>query len=287
MRDDAIPLELPEEYTPDWDKIAKAKNESIHGKASFELLKEAGIICTLVSAIIPDNEYTRNEAIVYALLVKIAKLLKAIIAMTAHLGGDRLLVLFRELIEAMAILNYLLEDSDGSRFEKYVLNSLIVEREFAKKIAENQKTNKDREKIETSMLKSIERTAKRAGIDDLSSLPSRSSINWPKFEQLIVDLNSDLYLAYRTGSTVVHSEWNDLLRNHLLVDDQGKYEINFENVDVRPQPIYASGLLAVTTIQKFIATKKPDAIDVFEERLISLQERFSRILQMHSQFLDG
>ncbi len=170
MRDDAIPLELPEEYIPNWNEIAKAKNENIHGKASFELLKEAGIICTQVSAIIPDNEYTRDEAIVYALLVKIAKLLKAIIAMTAHLEGDRLLVLFRELIEAMAILNYLLEDSDGSRFDKYILNSLIVEREFARKIAVNQKTNKDREKIETSMLRSIERTAKHAGVDESLSI---------------------------------------------------------------------------------------------------------------------
>jgi hypothetical protein len=58
----------------------------------------------------------RDHAILCGLLVKACKLGKAIVAMSAHLGLDRQLALFRELIEALATLRYSLEDpGDGSR----------------------------------------------------------------------------------------------------------------------------------------------------------------------------
>lgn len=67
---------------------------------------------------------------------KACKLGKTIVAMSAHLGSDRQLALFRELIEQLATLRYLLADSDDvSRFEAYdVLSSSVAERELLKVI---------------------------------------------------------------------------------------------------------------------------------------------------------
>src|SRR5665811_570069 len=120
---------LPKKYTPDWEKLKKTKTENLYEETAFELLREAGIYTTLVSAIIPKVSYKRDEAILCALVVKAAKLAKAMIAMTLHLGGDRQLAMARELIEELSIFHYLLNDKDGSRFEQYILNSLIIEKE--------------------------------------------------------------------------------------------------------------------------------------------------------------
>lgn len=277
----------PERFAPNWDKLEKSKSEHPFGEASFELLKEAATISTLAAGLIPKEPLERNEAILCGLVVKVSKLGKAILAMTAHLGGDRQLALLRELNETLATLHHLLGDpGDGRRFDQYVQDSLVSEREFLKHLNENVNRRGAPLPIEKSMARSIERTARAAGIDDVRSLPGREKIGWPSAEVLLEGLGGNLYPAYRTGSAVLHSQWLDLLRHHLLRREDGRFEPNFDEVDPRPQPLYAAGILLVRVTREYLDKVHPGAMGEFGNRLDDLEARLTRVFEMHGSFLD-
>jgi hypothetical protein len=207
--------------------------------------------------------------------------------MTAHLGGDRQLALLRELNETLATLHHLLGDSgDGRRFDQYVQDSLVSEREFLKHLTENVDRRGSALPIEKSMARSIERTARAAGIGDVTTLPGREKIGWPSAEVLLEDLGGNLYPAYRTGSAVLHSQWIDLLRHHLIYRKDGRFEPNFDEVDPRPQPLYAAGILLITVTREYLMKTRPDAMDEFGNRLDDLEGRLRKVFEAHSSFLD-
>ncbi len=278
----------PEPYMPDWSALQSAKSEDIFGEAAFEVFKETGVLTTLAGSLIPSEPMSRNDAILCGLLVKAAKLGKAIAAMTAHLGSDRQLALFRELIEALATLRYLLNDpGDGSRFDAYVLNSSKAERELLKVIKRNVADRGTELPIEASMTRSIQNTTVSAGIDDASTVPGKKQIGWPSAETLVNDLGDDVYLAYRGGSSVLHSQWADLIRNHLARTKDERFVPNFDEPAPRPQPLYAGATLLVITIDSYLTKMRPEAVELFRTRLSGLEERLQRIAQMHGAWLDA
>lgn len=74
---------LPEIPTPDWETLS---DDSAVGEAAFELLKAAAGYAHLAAGLLPTDGYTRVEAILAGLVVKVSKLGKAMVAMSAHLG---------------------------------------------------------------------------------------------------------------------------------------------------------------------------------------------------------
>jgi hypothetical protein len=278
----------PAEYLPNWEALQSAKSEDVFGEAAFELFKEAGILTVLAAGLIPPEPMTRDDAILCGLLVKTCKLGKAIVAMSTHLGSDRQLALFRELIEALATLRYLLDESgDGSRFMAYVLNSSAAEREFLKVVARNVADRGTELPIEASMTRSIQNTTASAGIDDAGSVPGKKRIGWPSAETLVNGLGGDVYLAYRGGSSVLHSQWADLIRNHLVRTEDGHFVPSFDEPAPRPQPLYAGATLLAITIDRYLTKMRPDALELFRMHLSSLEERLQRLVQMHGAWLDA
>lgn len=278
----------PKPHVPDWDKLEHPQSEDVFGETSFELLKEAGIIAHLASGLLPQSTHTRNEAILCALMLKSSKMGKAVVAMTSHLGGDRQLALLRELIETLATFHYLLEDDgSGERFTQYIHDSLVSEREFLKTITSNIKRRKAALEVERRMTRSIERTAKAAGIDDVSVLPARSKIGWPSAEELLKSLGDNLYPAYRSGSSVLHTKWHDLLRHHLIQQEDGTFELRFDDTHPRPQPLYAAGLLLVLMTRAYLAKVRPEALTEFTTHLDDVEVRLLRVFELHGSWLDG
>jgi Family of unknown function (DUF5677) len=278
----------PDAYAPKWEVLTNPESESYFGEASFELLKEAGTLTHLSAGLLPESTQTRDEAILCALVLKASKLSKAVIAMTAHLGGDRQIALVRELVEALATLHYLLhDDGSGDRFDRYVQDSLVSEREFLRTITSNIKKRQATLEIEKSMTRSIERTAAAAGIDDVNSLPARSRIGWPNAEELLKELGENLYPAYRSGSSVLHTKWHDLVSHHLIHKDDGTFELRFDDTQPRPQPLYAGGLLLVVVTREYLAKLRPDALkEKFGPRLDDLESRLQRVVELHNSWLD-
>nr|MDT0666379.1 hypothetical protein [Micromonospora sp. DSM 115978] len=90
----------------------------------------------------------------------------------------------RDAIETLATFLYLIgDDGTGLRFDQYVMNSLVAERELIKDIERNiEQRGGDIQPIEERMKNSVTAAAKAAGIDDVSELPSRKSIGYPSAE---------------------------------------------------------------------------------------------------------
>jgi hypothetical protein len=278
----------PAEYQPNWETLQSAKSEDVFGGAAFELFKETGILTTLAAGLIPSEPMNRDDAILCGLLVKACKLGKAIVAMSTHLGSDRQLALLRELIEALATLRYLLDDpGDGSRFTAYVLNSSVAEREFLKIVERNVADRGTELPIEASMTRSIRNTTASAGIDDASSVPGKKRIGWPSAETLVNGLGGDFYLAYRGGSSVLHSQWADLIRNHLVRTTGGHFVPSFDEPAPRPQPLYAGATLLVITIDRYLTRMHTEALELFRAHLSGLEERLHRLVQLHGAWLDA
>ena len=62
---------LPEIPTPDWETLSDG---SAVGEAAFELLKAAAVYAHLAAGLLPTDGYTRDEAILAGLVVKVSKL---------------------------------------------------------------------------------------------------------------------------------------------------------------------------------------------------------------------
>jgi hypothetical protein len=275
---------LPEIPTPDWETLS---DDSAVGEAAFELLKAAAGYAHLAAGLLPTDGYTRNEAIPAGLVVKVSKLGKAMVAMSAHLGSDRQLALAREVIEALAILAYLVDDTDGSRFDQYIQDSLVAEREFLRLIKENVEARGASWTIEESMTRSIERTAREAGFDDVMALPGRRAIGWPSAELLIDLLGPNLYPSYRIGSSVLHTRWLDLIRHHIKREDDGTFALRLEDDRPRAEPLYGVGVLIVDGVRRYLQRVRPDALPGFTEGLDRLEHDFVELARVHGEMLDA
>jgi hypothetical protein len=274
---------LPEIPTPDWETLS---DDSAIGEAAFELLKVTAVFAHFAAGLLPTNAYTRDEAILAGLVVKVSKLGKAMVAMSAHLGSDRQLALAREVIEALATLAYLVDDTDGGRFDQYIQDSLVAEREFLRLIKKNVEARGSSWAIEESMTRSIERTARDAGVDDVTALPGRRAIGWPSTELLVNLLGLNVYPSYRTGSSVLHTQWLDLVRHHIRREDDGTFTLRLEDDPPRGQPLYGAGVLIVDGVRRYLQRVRPDALPRFTEGLNRLEHDFVELARVHGEILD-
>jgi Family of unknown function (DUF5677) len=280
--------EWPEEYRPDWEALRSAKSENPFGEAALEIFKEMDILTMLAAGLMPSEPMSRDDGILCGLLVKACKLGKGIVIMTARLGADRQLALIRELIEELAILGYLLSDTgDGGRFEAYVLNSSVAERELLKSLKQDVTDRGAELPIVASMTRSIHKTTAAAGVDDPSTVPGKKRIGWPSAETLVKDIGGDIYLAYRTGSSVLHSQWSDIYRNHVVHTENGYFEPNFEESVSSPQPLYAGATLLLIAVKRYLTKMRPESVWVFAARLDTMEARLRQLSQMYSAWREA
>lgn len=275
---------LPDIPSPDWNSV---RDERAVAEAAFELLKAATIYAHLAAGLLPIDGFTRDEAILGGLILKVSKLGKTMITLSAHAGSDRQLALAREVIEALAILTYLAADTDGARFDAYIQDSLVAEREFLHLVRKNIEQRGSSWPIEQSMTRSIETTAREAGIDDVTALPSRRSIGWPSTELLLDRLGPNFYPSYRVGSSILHTRWLDLIRHHVRREADGTFTLHFEDDRPRAEPLYGVGVLIVDGVRQYLRRLRPDALPRFTVGLDQLEHDFVRLVHVHSEMIDG
>lgn len=257
-------------------------------EASFYLLREASQWMCIISGIQPATPLDRNRAIIRGLVVRITKLMRLSLRELKDQESFQQLSISRELLETFATLMYLLEDGgDGTRYDQYVMHSLVAEREVLKDI----KLNIARRDgavwdIEERMERSINATAKAAGIDDVSTLPARKDIRFPNIEERLKRLGPGAYASYRTGSSETHGDWNDLYRNHLDYDG-ASFSPNLGFMHVRPQPPLMATLLSTMIIAAHIdqVIDVEEAREFFAPKLADLEKRAREVDALHEQLI--
>ncbi|MGW3959122.1 DUF5677 domain-containing protein [Amycolatopsis sp. NPDC005003] len=281
---------LPTPYQPDWQKIAADTSENSHMEAAFYLLREMAHWTCLVAGLKPERPLDRNRAVVRGLIVRLMKLMRLTLRELKDQETFQQLSVFRDAIETVATLLYLLQDDgSGARFDQYIQNSLIAERHLWDNIQKNiEQRGGQVLPIEERMMRSIKRAAEAGGVTDVSQLPSRGAIGYPSTEARVRLLGPQVYEAYRGGSVETHGDWNDLFRNHLHYED-GTFTPNLNSMEVRPQvPLMLVILATKILIDNLAVIVDDQAIaDFFEPALTDLNARASQLDDAHERFLHG
>ncbi len=271
--------DLPPPYEPDFDLLAVTDSDDPFMEACVELYKEVGILTVLTAENFPGpgHSFTRNEAVLCAMLMRVGKLCASMLAETVQKHGDQQLVLTRQILETIVNLVYLL-DGDDERFDQYVQDSLVAEREFLGIIHENVKNRGEVElAIEERMRRSIEASADRAGVD-LSSLPGRRKIGWPSVEQRLVAIGwADMYGAFRMGSNAIHGTWTDLDKHHLLEASDGGFEPRTSHASPQLQPLTATAVLILEVAGIYVEEFRANEVSLYRVRFQDLQRRLIRV----------
>lgn len=277
------------EYQVNFAALAAAESENDFLRESFELLKEAAQLVALAASALDvhhQNGFARNEAVLVGHLVRMVKLMRSVIrGVVDDHGGDQQSQLVRQFLDSASIVKYLLDDHrDQSRYEAYILDSLISEREFLKNIRQQvAERGGVKLNIEERIERSIQHTFDTAGIQE-DGIPGRKHINWPNAETRLKLLGPTAYSAYRTGSGSIHGSWHDLERNHLDFVD-GRFQPVFEATPERPQPLFAMALAGVSVAQEYIEKSVPAARSVFGDRFDRYLTKLGRADNLHEEFL--
>lgn len=279
--------ELLEAYQPDWAALNAASSEAPFLEVGFSLLRELTQFVAVIASLRPVNPLDRNRAIIRGLLMRITKLLRLTLRELSAKEAFQMLSVQRAILETLGTLKYLVDDDgSGSRFDQYVMNSLIAERELLQDITQNVKHRDGAVlHIEERMRRSIEATAEAAGIADVAALPGRSKIGWPSAEARIKLLGSNAYVAYRMGSVEIHGDWTDLFRNHLEYDGE-TFSPKPEEIHIRP---HASLTPTVLVAEFFVAHAdaliEQPATGLMSQRLRDISDRAIRVTDLHETLL--
>jgi hypothetical protein len=279
--------DLLEPYHPDWNKLEATSSEAPFLETGFYLLRELAQLVTVIASLRPEVPLDRNRAIIRGLLMRLAKLLRLMVRELAADECFQQLSVVRAVLEALATLEYLLgDDGQGIRFDQYVMDSMIVERELLKEIQGNiDKRDGAALQIEERMRRSIKATADAAGIMDVAGLPGRAKVGFPNAESRVKLLGPSAYIAYRTGSSETHGDWSDVFRNHLNYDG-ANFSPNPDSSRVRPQ----TSLTPVTLVASFVIRHsallvEPAALSYLMPRLKDLGHRADRVTELHEALL--
>jgi hypothetical protein len=282
---------IPQQHQVDFEELQRAKGELPYVRESFELLKETASWIALGISIREEPQMEaleRNHAICAGQLVRMCKIIRIVLRQIAdEHGGDHQMALAREFVESAAAVVYMLEDaSDETRFDAYMHDSLIPERELLRTIEQQVKDrNGLRLPIEDRMERSVQATLHRAGVK-LQDIPSRKNNGWPSVETRLKLLGPAAYDAYRSGSAAVHGTWSDLARNHLKEVD-GRFIPHFEPAEYRPQPLLMMGFLSTAVLEKYLAVYVPLAAASLNPALKNLGERIRAVDSAHERLLNG
>jgi hypothetical protein len=284
MKDDQLPVA----YQPDFEELKKTTSEAPYMEAAFYLLREATHWLTILAALKPPSPLKRNDAILRGLVVRVCKLLRLTLRELNSKETFQQLSVNRDAIETLATLVYLVgDDGSGARFDQYVMNSLIAERELLQDVQKNIKARSGETwPIEERMKRSIAATAKAAGIDDVSKLPGRAKIGYPSAEERIKLLGPNVYLGYRMGSVETHGDWNDLYRNHLSFEG-GEFSPNLSSYEIRPQVPLGLVRLTMMVMLENLSHVVPDqeVSQYFRPLLEDLVRRAGEVDDLHEHFL--
>lgn len=139
--------------------------------------------------------------------------------------------------------------------------------------------------IEERMLRSIESSAMRSGVDLDSINPPKNWGGMNLFEKARDVGLEEAYLgAFAGPSHSVHGNWQDLLEYH-LDSDEGGYTADLQWHRPRPQLLTTLAHLTVETLAVFFSHALGEAGKSLATKMPDLRERIGQLVQLHEEFL--
>jgi len=288
MTEDGIP-DIKHVQVDD-NTLREFKNEEEFNGLGVDLLIEVGSYTCLAACLLPGDTkcWNRNQAVLGGLLVRLYKLLSALLDQTCQHHRETSFVFARLAFECIINIQYFIAKSSDEVYEAYIFYSLRHERRLRDKILENiKKRHGDPLPIERRMLASIERSAKASNV----SLDDVNPARWKKWSDNNVFERADsiglgeTYLGMFGGpSHTVHGNWQDLLEYHLEELDSG-FGPELEWHNPRPQLLFAIGIVTVDMLKSYLAHLAKETADRIILELDDLLERLILSNDEHEKFI--
>lgn len=276
----------------DADAIQRFEHEGDFVGIAVNLLIEAGsYLC--VAANLYDGEkhyWDRDEAIIGGHLVRMFKLIDALLDQTCKNRLETSFSVARQLFECIVNTRYIIANASDETFRSYRLYSLQHELRLLKRIEENvQERCGEIEPIEERMMTSINRAFEVSGHtrEEIEASRQRSWAGLNLYERAkTVGLGSAYLGIFGGGSHIIHGNWQDLLDHHLEEVGVGQYQANIDWHPPRPQIIEALVTLIIDAVidylDYFVGIERSER---FVAQLENLRIRACILSEHHEAFL--
>jgi len=280
----------------DINEIKNFDSENKFISLAVELFKEASIITTILACVyrIDKNnnprKWTRNEAILGGLMVRISKLASGILDQTCQDRLEIANILFRCFGESLINLTYLLKNKNDKLFNEYIEYSLRAEKRLLNKINQNINIRGYELPIESRMKRSINESFKTS----LFSPEQIDETKWKPWGETIyeraesIGMQEEYFALFTLGSHSVHGNWQDLMMYN-LEDEKGEFLPNTNWHRSRPQYLFVGALISARANELYLNDIMPKCPDKDEINKL-LEDVFIRIRvadEMHEKFLQN
>ena len=235
--------------------------------------------------------WSRDEAILAAMVVRCSKLLRAYAQNFEQRRLEICNYLGRGLVGSPIDLRYLLRIGTPKVFQKYVAYSFVSDLKLRVEIHRNIQARNDIVlPIEERILAGIQRRMDQAGVT-ADEVPTSPRDNWAgsvRDRLRALGMESMYQGAFAGPSAYTHGSWHELAVYHL--DEAGDgigYYPDTAFSDVRPQPAGMLTILMTEAIVEWLLDRLPeaDARDGLLARLIAMRDAAEAIEQLHENFL--
>jgi Family of unknown function (DUF5677) len=286
----------PTDYS-DKDLLEQAEDERAFDLAFTELLGTLGDAVTQAAKLLRDNDdgsrpWTRDEAVLVGLMVRLAKLLTAYADQFERRRLEVCNYLGRGLFETSTDLRYLVRLGTPELFQRFVAHSFTNDLKLRGEIESNiEKRAGVVLPIEDRMLTSMQMRFDQAGVT-IDEIPESPRATWggsmrDKLRKLGME---EMYQAAFAGpsSAFTHGGWHELVTYHLSqsTDGDGYYAATAFS-DVRPQPAQLVCVLVTEAAAEYLARQLPEAQqrnDVLDQ-LVAMHDAASQMGQLHEDLL--
>lgn len=256
-----------------------------------KLMIEVGSCVCVAASLLPATTkcWNRNQAIIGGNVVRLYKLISAMLDQTCQKRRETSFILGRLAFETIVNIAYLIKNASTELFDSYVRYSLQHEKKLLNLINKNiLDRGGEVLAIESRMIRSIQRTFEKSEINsnDMSTNEIKNWGNKNIYERAKdVELDHAYLAAFGGGSHSVHGNWMDLLEYH-LDDAENGFGPGLEWRYPRPQLLSVIAVLATEIIGQYIDyLNEPVAIEIFKPRLEELKSRVQLADSRHEQFL--
>jgi hypothetical protein len=270
------------------EKIHAFDDENAFTGLAVELLIEVGSYVCIAASILPPppHRWNRHEAVVVGHLARLYKLISAMLDQTCQHRRETTFIFARLAFECIVNTLFLIKNDRPDITASYIEYSMRHEKRLRSRIRANiELRGGEVLHIEERMLRSIESSAKRSGVDLDSIDPPKNWAGKNLFEKAKdVGLEEAYFGAFAGPSHSVHGNWQDLLEYHLDSDEEG-YSVDLQWHRPRPQLLTTLAHLTLETLVVFFSDALGEAGDSLAENMPDLQKRLDLFVGLHEEFL--
>jgi len=264
------------------------KSEREYIGLSVDLLIEVGSYVCIAGNIVPfpRKAWNRHEAVLVGHLVRLYKLISALLDQTCQHRRETSFIFARLAFECIVNAMFLIKNDRPEIVQSYIEHSMRHEKRLRDRIRANiASRGGETWPIEKRMLASIERSARDSGVD-LDQIDPQKNWAGKNLFQKAEDVGLDeAYLgAFAGPSHSVHGNWQDLLEYHLETENGG-FSPDFDWHQPRPQLLTTIAHLTLITLEEFFSKIIGPAGSAVAEKLPDVHERVQRLVQLHEEFL--